>query len=145
MSNKPMLEWTSTPFFDFPLKAFLLSLFLIGFGVGFYYLTVVYWQMPLFYILSIAFLFIEIFPFFIPTSYQIYENKIVAHYGFIKVEKELDAYKCFYADKLGILLSTYSHPSRMDRFRGFSIRFSKSKDEKIELEKFLQKRIGEKF
>lgn len=145
MSNKPILEWTSTPILDFPLKTFFLFLFLIGFAAGFYYLTVAYWEMPLFYILSIAFLFIEIFPYFIPSSYQVYQNKIIAHYGVFTMEKELDNYKCFYADKLGIMLSTYRRPSRMDRFRGMSIRFSKNKEEKDKLISFLKERIGKKY
>ena len=145
MSNNPKIQWTSTPILDYPIKSLLLALFLIGFGIGFYYLTVFYWKMPLFYILSIAFLFIEIFPYFIPTSYQVYDDKIIAYYGFIRIEKELKVYNCFYADKLGILLSTYSRPSRMDRFRGMSIRFSKSKSEKAELIKFLEEKIGKKY
>ena len=127
MSNKPKLAWTSHPLVDNPLGSVLLIIFLIGFAYGFWQLAVVTWEMPLFYILGILFLLISLTPYFIPTTYMFYEYKIEVYYSFIKIERRYEEFGCYYADKKGVMLSTFKKPRRLDSFRGLSLRFSKDK------------------
>ena len=140
-----LLEWQSFPLVERPIA----SIFVVGFFIFLVFflweITVVQWEMPIFYVLGILFFFIELIPYFIPTKYEFYEDEIVVTYFFIKIRKQYDKYKCFYADKRGILLGTFNHPHRLDRFRGLSIRFSKDKKEKEKLIEILKEKVGKQY
>ena len=62
-----------------------------------------------------------------------------------KRERKYNEFKCFYADKKGVMLSTFNRPRGLDRFRGQSVRFTKAQDEKEQIMEFLNKKIGNKF
>ncbi|MCK4311804.1 MAG: hypothetical protein KAW88_03610 [Candidatus Cloacimonetes bacterium] len=143
-NNEPKLSWTSHPLKDYPLTSVLLLLFMIILAFGLWKIAVVMWEMPLFYYLGLAILFFSLISYFIPTRYAFYENRIEIHYWFIKVEKFYSDFGCFYADKKGVMLSTFKMHRRLDAFRGQSIRFSKSKSEKEEFFKLLKEKIGKK-
>ena len=143
-NNEPRLSWTSHPFKDYPLTSVLLILFLIIMAFGLWKIAVVMWEMPLFYYLGLAILFFSLISYFIPTKYTFFENKIEILYWFIKVERFYSDFGCFYADKKGVMLSTFKMHRRLDAFRGQSIRFSKFKSEKEELFKLLEEKIGKK-
>ncbi|RLC48951.1 MAG: hypothetical protein DRZ79_06615, partial [Candidatus Cloacimonadota bacterium] len=66
-------------------------------------------------------------------------------YFIIKVEKKYSDFRCYYADKKGVMLGTFSRPRRLDNFRGQSIRFSKTQEEKERLFKLLDEKIGKRF
>jgi len=149
MSNKgtgikPELSWTSHPFREFPITSILLLVIFGILGYGLWQLAVVTWEMPIFYYLGLAFLFMSLLPYFIPTSYACYDYKIVIHYWLFKVEKEYKDFGCYYIDKKGIMLSTFKLPRRLDSFRGQSLRFSRSRDEKEALLALLDRKIGTK-
>ncbi len=145
LSKTPLLKWTSFPAVDFPKKTTLLLIFLSGISLSLYYITISILPAPLLYILGILFVSIELSPYFVETTYEIYHHKLVIKYAFINVERDWNSYKCFYSDKLGVMLGPYKTPRKMDRFRGQSIRFSKLKNEKTELIEFLTNKIGNKF
>ena len=63
----------------------------------------------------------------------------------IRIEKKYVDFGCFYADKKGVMLSTFKKPRRLDNFRGQSVRFSKNQKEKEELLKLLENKIGKRF
>jgi len=143
MSNKPILEWSSHPFFENPLKSIGLVLFLGVFSVIFWRLTVIQWQMPIFYFLGIIYLMISLITYFIPTRYQLFENEFFVYYSGIKMVKKYTDFGCFYYDKKSVTLGTFKRPRRLDSFRGTMLRFSKDKTEKEELLKFLRTKIEE--
>jgi hypothetical protein len=60
----------------------------------------------------------------------------------VKIEKKYADFRSFYYDKKGIMLSPFLKPSRLDGFRGQSLRFSKTKTEKEEVIAFLKTKIG---
>ena len=144
MENKerPILKWTSHPFVDYPRNSILLIIFLAAFAYMLWRITVLYWQMPLFYYIGIVFLLGSMTTYFIPTRYELYEFKILIFYAGIKMEKRYSDFKCYYADKKGVMLGTFKLPRRLDSFRGLSMRFSKTKKEKEELLELLEKKIG---
>lgn len=145
MSNeKPRLSWTSHPFVDYPITSILLAIVLITIAVLLWQIAVVQWNTPLFYILPMFILFATLLPYFIPTTYQFFESKITIYYLFVKVERRYSEFGCFYADKKGVMLSTFQQPRRLDSFRGQSIRFSKTKKEKEALFDLLEEKIGKK-
>ena len=80
--------------------------------------------------------------YFIPTRYEFYEYKILVWYAGIKIEKRYSDFKCYYADKKGVMLGTFMRPRRLDSFRGQSLRYSKTKKEKEQLLELLEQKIG---
>ena len=130
MSNNPILKWTSYPLFDFPIKSIILNVFLLIFSYFYWKITVIVWEMPLFFYLGITALLGSLITYYIPTRYEFYADKIVIYYAFIKIEKKYTDFVSFYQDKNGIMLSTFTFPSRLDPFRGQSVRFSKRRTEK---------------
>lgn len=144
MSNnepKPVLEWYSFPLKDYPKKSLFLLLFLFFVGAILWNIAVVKWDQPLYYILGVIILFIGVAPYFVMTKYEFYEEKFIVRYPFVKVEKQYTDFGSFYTDKNGIMLSTFKQVSRLDSFRGQSIRFSKSRAEKEQIIEFLSQKL----
>ncbi len=141
--NKPIIEWKSFPFVEYPLKSIFLVLFLVFFSFVLWRFTVIKWQMPIFYFLGIIYLFISLITYFIPTRYQLFDDKVVVYYAGIKIEKPYSAFGCFYHDKKSITLSTFKRPRRLDVFRGQMLRFSKSRKEKDDVINFLRTKVDE--
>lgn len=145
MSNeKPLLSWTSHPLRDYPKNSLLLIVFIIIIAVSLWKIAVVEWEMPLFYYLGLLIFLLSLAPYFIPTSYEFWNDKIVIYYWFVRLERRYSDFKSFYADKKGVMLSTFKMPRRLDAFRGLNLRFSKTAKEKEELFKLLKEKIGEK-
>lgn len=144
MSNdrEVLLEWESFPFRENPKKSFFLVIFLIAMFVFLWYLTIIHWEMPLFYVLGVAFLLFDLLPYFIPTRYVMYENSFQVYYLFIKIEKKYSDFRCYYADEKGVMLGTFIRPRWLDRYRGQSLRFSADQSEKKALLQLLERKIG---
>jgi hypothetical protein len=145
MSCKMLIEWSSFPFVERPLTSFLLMIFLILLSFIIWEVAVVNWGYPLFYYGGMLLTIANLLPYFIPTKYQLYEDKIRIKYFLLKVERELSDFGCFYLDKRGIMLGTFKTPRRLDRFRGQSLRFSAKQTEKPELIKIFTVRFGKQF
>lgn len=143
-NNKPKLEWISHPFVDNLKSSILLVIFLIFMAVVLWIIAVRQWEMPIFYYLGLLIFIISLMPYFIPTTYKFFDDKIRIFYWFIKVERSYNDFKCYYADKKGVMLGTFRKPRRLDSFRGQSIRFSKSQQEKAQLMELLAEKIGNK-
>ncbi len=145
MSPEPLLNWRSWPFVERPKTSVLLIAFL-GFLAWFLWnLAVVQWQLPWFYFLGMLLILGNLLPYFIPTTYSLYEYEIVVHYLFLKVSRRYTDFGCFYSDKRGIMLSTFKLPRRLDAFRGQSLRYSKTQAEKEQLIEILGRKVGKKY
>lgn len=142
--NEPRLKWVSYPFKDYPLSSLLLVTFLIVISLLLWKIAVVNWNMPLFFYLGMTLFILSLITYFIPTTYELMENNITVHYWFIKAERPYSHFGCYYADKKGIMLSTFKMPRKLDPFRGLSLRFSKTREEEEELLIILEKKIGKK-
>ena len=140
-----LYSWTSFPLIDTPVKTVILSLVVIFITVLLWQLTVVTWDQPLFYVLGMLILLLSLMPYFVPTTYFFYEDRFLVKYPFFKIEKPYSEYGCFYVDKLGIMLSTFKKPRKLDAFRGQSIRFSKTASERDEIISFLANKIGKQY
>ncbi|MCL2063527.1 MAG: hypothetical protein FWG98_04050 [Candidatus Cloacimonetes bacterium] len=142
---QPLFTWTSFPFIDFPQRSILVCLTIIIMAYLLWQLAVITWDQPLFYVIGLLILFGSLMPYFVPTTYFFYEDRFLVQYPIFKIDKPYKDYGCFYTDKMGIMLSTFVKPRRLDSFRGQSIRFSKSKNEKEQLIIFLKEKIGKQY
>jgi hypothetical protein len=139
-----LLTWTSHPFKEFPISSTILFAFIAIIAFSLWRIAVIDWEMPLFYYLGVGIFVLSFTPYFIATTYEFYDDKIVIHYWIIKVEKPYSNYGCYYFDKKGVMLSTFKMPRRLDPFRGLNIRLTKSQEEKEKLLEILEEKIGNK-
>jgi hypothetical protein len=141
MSNKPIIAWKSFPFIEFPLQSLMVVALFVLVAVFVYTVTnAVFWS-----ILALLFLFLALFPYFVSSYYSLYDDYLIAQVFFYKRKREYSEFKCFYADKRGVMLSTFSRPRGLDRFRGQSLRFSKTQEERDEVLKFFEEKVGNRF
>ena len=145
MSPKPMLSWRSWPFVERPVTSILLIAFLAFLAWFLWNKAVESWEQPWFYFLGMLLVLGNLLPYFIPTTYYLYEYEIVVYYLFLKISRRYTDFGCFYSDKRGIMLSTFKLPRRLDPFRGLSLRFSKSQEEKEKLIEILGRKVGKQY
>ncbi|MBC8313094.1 MAG: hypothetical protein H8E33_02460 [Candidatus Cloacimonetes bacterium] len=138
---KSQISWTSFPLIENPLQSFLLLAFFILVVLFVFEITKnIFWIF-----ISLFFLISSLFSYFIPTTYKFYDKFLQIQYLFFSRDRKHSEFKCFYADKKGVMLSTFSRPRKLDRFRGQSIRFSKKQEEREKVLQFLDEKIGNRF
>ncbi|MCD4734355.1 hypothetical protein K8R78_08995 [bacterium] len=69
--------------------------------------------------------------FFLPTGYEITEDKIIWRRLFFRRARSWSDFKCYYADKFGVMLSTMNRPSRLDAWRGMSVWFGRENRKEV--------------
>ena len=85
--------------------------------------------------LSVVIMLVSLSSFFLPTYYELDQDKIRIRYVFTRREREWSAFRSFYVDKNGVLLSPFQKPSRLENFRGIYIRFDRNKDQVVDFVK----------
>ena len=145
MSPKPIISWRTCPLVERPITSIALVLFLVFLSLILWNITVISWHYPIYYFGGMLLIIVSLLPYFIITDYDFYEDKIVIHYMFVKIERKYEDFGCFYKDKYGVMLSTFKMPRRLDSFRGQSIRFSSSRDEQDALIELLSRKIGKQY
>jgi len=145
MLPEPILKWKSWPLVERPWASLILILFLLILSLLLYYIAVISWQQPFYYILGMLLVLGNLLPYFILTEYELYEDRVQVRYLFLKVSRPFSDFGCFYEDKRGIMLSTFTAPRRLDAFRGLSLRFSADKKEREQLIFILMQKIGKKY
>lgn len=145
MSHKHLLYWKSWPFAERPLPSFMLILFLLLLNILLYWISVVNWMTPFYFIAGSLLVIINLLPYFIITEYWLMDTEIKIRYLFVNISRPYSDFGCFYQDKRGVMLSTFVRPRRLDPFRGLSLRFSKDQSEKEELINILKEKIGKEY
>jgi hypothetical protein len=79
---------------------------------------------PFFGLLAFIILGGSLLPFFLPTEYVLYSGGLES--VFLRVHRRFtwDQFRSYYPDKNGVLLSPFTHPSRLENFRGVYLRFN---------------------
>ena len=130
------LTWTSHPARERPLTAVLVSIFIILVMALVYYVM----DRSLFMMIIAGLIFtVSLATFFFPTTFAVDEKKVTIKYRFSIKERNLSAFRQYYPDSHGILLSPFLSPSRLENFRGFYLRYGK--DNKAEVDDFVKKLI----
>lgn len=130
-----IISWTVFPFKDEKRAAVLICVFLVALFVYLYFV----WG-SLYMILGIVIMLSSLWEFFTPVSYTFRENGIEIKTVFTKKTYEWSRFRNFLIDKKGVLLSPFSGRSRLERFRGVSIRFLPEKRE--EIIEYIKKRMA---
>ena len=123
------LSWVSHPARERPLTAVLVTVLII------LVMTMVYFIMDrnLFMMIMAGIIFtLSLSTFYFPTTFSVDEQKVSIKYRFSIKERNLSAFRQYFPETRGILLSPFLSPSRLENFRGFYLRYGK--DNKAEVD-----------
>jgi hypothetical protein len=127
------LSWKSHPARERPLATALVIVLII------IIMSMVYFIMDksLFMMAMAGLIFtISLSTFFFPTTFTVDEKKVTIKYTFSAKERNLSAFRNYFPESRGILLSPYLSPTRLENFRGFYLRYGK--DNKGEVDAYVK-------
>ena len=128
MSDAPTpISWSVHPLVENWRKSVLLGLFL-ALLLFFIYLG---FQSIYVAVLSAIFLIGSLYKYFLPFHHQFEADRLVITSCCYKTERPWETFRSFYVDANGVLLSPFTHPTRLENFRGVYIRFGKHSPEEI--------------
>jgi len=123
----PILSWRSFPFLEKRAQGISVLVFILLVLAGIWFWTYEWYMVAL----GALFLFGSLSSYFFPTRYTISDDGVEMRRIGRLVKRGWGEFRSFYADKRGLMLSTFDRPSRMDAFRGFNIHFSGNRDQVI--------------
>lgn len=83
-------------------------------------------------LVGIVVLFLSGWTYFLPVHFRMDEEKVEKKSPFGKEVKLWAEVRSIVADKYGVLLSPFPHPTRLAKFRGLSVQFSSNREEVLE-------------
>ena len=131
MAGETVLKWSTHPV----KKNAWVSILVVLFLVAIWFLVYLTTSSPLFVAFSVLVLLGSLSSFFLPTYYELDNDKIKVRFFFTIKERKWGMFRSFYVDKNGILLSPFEKPSRLENFRGIYVRFNQNKDEVVDFVK----------
>jgi len=137
MSEKAVLKWSSHPVRKKTFVSILVIVFLFVVWLVVYLTTSSF----LLTALSVVIMLVSLSSFFLPTHYELDQEKVKIRFFLTKREREWSAFRSFYVDKNGVLLSPFAKPSRLENFRGIYVRFYQNKDQVVD---FVRSKIEKK-
>ncbi|KPK99486.1 MAG: hypothetical protein AMJ91_07580 [candidate division Zixibacteria bacterium SM23_73_3] len=128
MSEKAVLKWSSHPVRKKTFVSILVITFLFVIWLVVYLTTFSLFLTAL----SVVIMLVSLSSFFLPTHYELDQEKVKIRFFLTKREREWSAFRSFYVDKNGVLLSPFAKPSRLENFRGIYVRFYQNKDQVVD-------------
>ena len=136
MSDQPTPQqtWRVHPLRENWTRSTLLLLFLLFLFSGIYWL----FQSVFVTLLSAIFVICSLYRYFVPFRYELYQHELVVTAPFYRLTKSWDAFRSFYVDNNGVLLSPFAKPSALENFRGVYVRFGANRSEVLD---FIENKI----
>lgn len=123
-ASGPTLSWRSFPFLEKRLQGISVLIFILAVLAGIWFWTYEWYMVAL----GGLFLFGTLASYFFPTKFTLSDDGVEFKRLGRAVKRGWGEFRSFYADKRGLMLSTFDRASRMDAFRGFNIHFSGNRD-----------------
>jgi len=120
----PTLSWCSFPFLEKRWQGISVIIFILAVLAGIWFWTYEWYMVAL----GGLFLFGSLASYFLPTKYTLSDDGAEFKRLGRAVKRGWGEFRSFYADKRGLMLSTFDRASRMDAFRGMNIHFSGNRD-----------------
>jgi len=123
--QKPRIAWSTLPFLERPLTSVgvIVLLGLLLTGVYFWFHSS-YWV-----IIAGMMLFLSLSAYFVPTSYELFDDHIVIKRFLTTQKKNWTDFKRVHRDRNGAFLSPFDSPNRLENFRGVFLRIPERRDE----------------
>lgn len=137
MSEDTTLKWSSHPVKKRTVVSILVVLFLLVVWLVVYVTT----SSVLLTGLAVIIMLGSMSSFFLPTIYELDQKTVRIKFFLTRREREWSAFRSFYVDKNGVLLSPFAKRSRLENFRGVYVRFWYNKDQVVD---FVRSKIEKK-
>ena len=124
----PQQTWQVHPLRESWTRSVLLLLFLLFLFSGIYWL----FQSVFVALLSAIFVTGSLYRYFVPFRYELHEHQLLVTAPFYRLTKPWDAFRSYYVDNNGVLLSPFTKPSRLENFRGVYVRFGANRSEALD-------------
>lgn len=85
-----------------------------------------------FTIVAVLLVWGQVAGFFLPTSYELTDEKVTVRGLVSRREKEWRDFRSYHVDPHGLLLSPFIGRSRLERFRGVSLQFHGNREEVVD-------------
>jgi len=118
--SSPGLRWRAWPLIEYPGRSALAVATVVAATAAIYFL----WHSPLLAVIGAVALLLSLHGHFLPRYYRLDDDGVFTSVIGLKKTRDWDFFHSYYADRLGVMLSTFSYPSRLDSFRGVNLRFS---------------------
>jgi len=129
--SEASLKWASHPLKKNVWVSILVVIFLFAIWFVVYLTT----RNPFLVALSVVIMLGSLSSFFLPTRYELDDDKVKIRYLLSMREKKWEMFRSYYMDKNGVLLSPFDKPSRLENFRGLYIRFDHNKEQVVDFVK----------
>ena len=126
--STPQQIWKVHPLRENWTRSTLLLLFLILLFSSIYWL----FQSVFVALLSAIFVSSSLYRYFVPFQYELHEDQLLVTAPFYRLTKPWDAFRSYYVDNNGVLLSPFPKPSRLENFRGVYVRFGANRSEVLD-------------
>jgi len=116
------LSWRSVPLLEYPGRS-VLALAAVGATAAAIYFL---WQSPLLAVVGALVLLASLHGHFLPRRYELDDEGVTVLVMGWNKRRPWDHFHSYYADRFGVMLTTFSYPSRLDSFRGVNLRFGRA-------------------
>jgi len=117
----PSLSWRAWPLVEYPARSALAAFAVAGTAAAIYFI----WDSALFAVLGAVVLALSLHGHILPRRFRLDDDGVFVSVIGIKKRRPWDYFHSYYADRLGVMLSTFTYPSRLDSFRGVNLRFAR--------------------
>lgn len=117
----PSLSWRAWPLVECPARSALAAVTVAGTAAAIYFI----WESALFAALGAVVLTLSLHGHLLPRRYRLDDDGASVSAIGIKKRRPWDYFHSYYADRLGVMLSTFTYASRLDSFRGVNLRFAR--------------------
>ncbi len=113
------LAWRAWPASSYPVRSAVAVAIIVGVTAAIYFLLRdIVWTV-MFVVLLVA----SLHGHFVPRRYRLDDAGVTVWTLGLKKFRPWDFFHSYYADRMGVMLSTFTFPSRLDTFRGTNLRF----------------------
>jgi hypothetical protein len=119
-TTPPSLSWRAWPLVEYPGRSAAAAVAVAVVAAAIYFI----WDSTLFAALGAVVLALSLHGHLLPRRYRLDEDGPSVSTLGVARRRPWDYFHSYYADRLGVMLSTFSYPSRLDSFRGMNLRFA---------------------
>jgi hypothetical protein len=116
------LSWRSVPSLEYPGRSVVALAALGATAAAIYFL----WQSPVLAVVGAVVLLASLHGHFLPRRYELDDEGVTVSVMWWNKRRPWDHFHAYYADRFGVMLTTFSYPSRLDTFRGVNLRFGRA-------------------
>lgn len=121
------LRWRAWPLVEYPGRTALAVATVAAAAAAIYFL----WHAAWLAAVGAVALLLSLQGHLLPRRYELDAEGVTVTVLGLRKHRPWDHFHSYYADRLGVMLSTFTYPSRLDSFRGMNLRFGRGNREAV--------------